>query len=180
MEPRPIRALLAALAAVLVIAAAPTQAAAVDEPELIRTIARTTLGAPFQLGQEGPTRFDCSGLVWYVFDTAGLGDRIGGKRMRARGYQKWFRDRGLLDDSAPRVGDIVFYGSPARHTGIVTGFNARGTAIVTSALTSGVKEHRYNRLDVRFHSFGHAGLEVRTDPPPEPTPTPSPAPTPAP
>jgi hypothetical protein len=178
---RTIKGVLVTLAAALLIAVTPGQAAAaIDEPALIVAVAQTTMNARFQIGSEGPTRFDCSGLVWYVYRTAGLADRLGGQRLRAREYQRWFRQRGLLNNREPRIGDLVFYGSPARHVGIVTRFNTRGKTFVTSALTIGVTEHRFDSLSIRFHSFGHVGLKVVADPPPTPTPTPSPTPTPTP
>lgn len=155
-------------------------AAAVDEGQLLVSIAHSAVGARFQIGAEGPTRFDCSGFVWWTFSNAELADRIGGKRMRAREFQSWFRARGRLKTSGAKIGDVVFYGNPAKHSGIVTGFSRKGRPRVTSALTSGVQETWYNTLDVRFHSFGDVELGIRPDPTPEPTPTPTPTPTPSP
>ena len=182
MDRRPIRAVLVALTAVLLASATPVQASSVaDEQSRLVSIASSKIGSPFQLGAEGPTRFDCSGLVWYVFNTAGLPDRIGSKRRRAREFQRWFRERGLLSAGAPKVGDLIFYENPAKHTGLVTGFNKNGKPLITSALTNGVRQHRYDLFDVpRFHSYGHVTLGSGPDPTPTPTPTPSPTPAPSP
>jgi hypothetical protein len=178
------RAALLALATALLIAATPGSAsAAVDQQQVLASVAQRVLGARFRIGAEGPDRFDCSGFVWWTFSTAGLGEHSGGKRMRAREYQKWFRQRGLLKTNAKlaRVGDLVFYGSPAKHAGIVTRIDAKGRPRVTSALTTtGITETKYNTLSVRFHSFAHVGLTVVAGPDPTPTPTPSPTPTPDP
>ncbi len=178
------RAALLALATALLLAAMPGSAAgAVDQQERLVSVTQRVLGARFRIGAEGPDRFDCSGFVWWTFSTAGLGDRIGGKRMRAREYQKWFRLRGLLKTNPKdaRVGDLVFYGSPAKHAGIVTRIDSKGRPRVTSTLTTtGVTETKYNSLSVRFHSFAHVGLSVVPDPSPDPTPRPTPTPTPSP
>jgi cell wall-associated NlpC family hydrolase len=172
------RAVLAALATAFLVAATPGASLAVDQQQLVVSAAQAKIGAKFQLGAEGPTRFDCSGLVWWSFSTTGLADYIGGKRMRAREYQSWFRARGLLKTSASaaRVGDLVFYANPAKHTGIVIGFK-NGRPRVVSALTSGVAVTYYNTLNVPFHSFGSVGLGVIPSPTPTPTPRPSPTPT---
>jgi hypothetical protein len=176
---RTLRAVLAALAVVLLTAVLVSPAAAMDEQQTIVTIAYQHIGDRFRLGASGPTRFDCSGFVWFTFKTAGLEDRIGGKPVTARQFQKYFRDRGLLssDPKTARVGDLVFYGNPAKHSGIVTRIDAKGRPHVTSALTTGVKETKYNTLDVRFDSFAHVGLGGTPDPTPSPTPTPTPSPT---
>ena len=107
-------------------------------------------------------------MVWYVYSLAGLSDRIGGKRLRAREYAKWFRDRGLLSTRDPRIGDLAFFYNPAKHVGIVTRFNERGKVFVTSALTTGVREVRSDLLSVPFYAYGHVGLQVVPDPTPPP------------
>lgn len=178
---RTVRAAMAVLAVALLVGVLPSPAAAMDEQAAVVQIAYAHIGDKFRLGASGPNRFDCSGFVWYVFNTAGLADRIGGKPLRARGYQKLFRARGLLskDPKTARVGDLVFYGNPAKHTGIVTRIDAKGRPHVTSALTTGVHETRYNSLSVRFDSFAHVGLNSGPSPTPTPSPSPSPSPTPS-
>ena len=103
---------------------------------------------------------------------------IGGRPQRARQFQKLVRERGLLtkDPAQTRVGDLAFYGNPAKHTGIVTGFSKNGTPLVTSALTIGVREIKYNHLSVKFDAFAHVGLGIKPDPTPTPSATPTPRP----
>ena len=172
------RAALAVMAVALFVGVLPSPAAAGSEQDLIVQIAYAHIGDRFRLGANGPTRFDCSGFVWYVFNTAGLADKIGGKALRARQFETLFRDRGLLskDPKTARVGDLAFYGNPAKHSGIVTRIDAKGKPHVTSALTIGVRETHYNTLDVPFYAFGHTGLDL--GPPPSPTPSPKPTPSP--
>ena len=136
------RAALAVIAVALLIGVLPSPAAAGSEQDLIVSIAYAHIGDKFRLGASGPTKFDCSGFVWYVFNTADLADRIGGKPLRARQFEALFRERGLLstDWRTARVGDLVFYGNPAKHSGIVTRIDNQGKPRVTSALTIGVRE----------------------------------------
>ena len=133
--------------------------------------------ASFKLGMEGPTKFDCSGLVYYVFTNAGLIDRIGGKRMVAGDYYKWGQQRGLLAKTGPRVGDLALWGLPGKggikHMGIYVGDNNGGKPMAISALTIGVTRHKVLTISVPFFSYVHIGLGVVTDPPPPPTPTPT-------
>ena len=177
---RTMRAILAVLAVVLLVGIMPSTAAAVDEQAEIVQIAYAHIGDRFRMGASGPNVFDCSGFLWFTFKTAGLQDRIGGKPMTAQRFQKYFRDRGLLfrDPSLARVGDLAFYGNPARHSAIVTRIDDKGRPHITSALTIGVRETRYNTLDVPFDSFAHVGLGQTPDPTPTPTPSPTPTPTP--
>src|SRR4051794_35827831 len=157
----------------------PSAVAGMDEQAAIVAIANQHIGDKFRIGASGPTRFDCSGFLWYTFKTAGLADRIGGKPLRAREFQKYFRERGLLfrDPGEARVGDLAFYGNPAKHSAIVTRIDGKGKPRITSALTIGVRGTKYNTLDVRFDSFAHVGLGLSPDPTPDPTPSPTPDPT---
>ena len=156
--------------------------AGVDERAVVVDMALRQLGKPFRLGMEGPSRFDCSGLVHYVFSQTGLLERIGGHRYVAREYYRWARERGLLATTNPRVGDLILWGVPGnggiKHMGIYIGNNARGKPMAVSALTTGVARHRVDGISVKFFSYIHVGLGVVPDPTPPPTPTPSPSPTP--
>jgi len=184
--------IVAGVLAGLLAAIVPTQAhAAVNEPQLIVDTTSVAIGARYRLGSNGPDRFDCSGFVWWTYNTAGLGDRVGTQKLRAREYQSYFRGLGKLykEPQLARVGDLAFWGTPAVHVGIVTRVShpplkpSKVNVYVTSALTtsSGVREVRHDLIVAAkpFSGFASVGLVAIPDPPPTPTPTPSP-PTPTP
>jgi cell wall-associated NlpC family hydrolase len=105
------------------------------------------LGKRYKWGATGMRRYDCSGLVYRVFERNGLLKRIGGRRT-AKGYYRWFRDRGLVTRSNPRKGDLVVWGNNVSHIGIYIG---NGRAI--SALTTGVSRHGIKGLNVSFKAY---------------------------
>ncbi len=106
-------------------------------------------GVPYRVGSEGPSLFDCSGLVFRAFSDAGLVDRIGGARLRAAGYMRYFASRGLMttDESQAQRGDLVIYNNGS-HIGIYLG---DGRAI--SALTTGVTVHSLRGLSLPVTGF---------------------------
>jgi hypothetical protein len=143
-------------------------------------LARKQVGKPYKYAAIGPDAFDCSGLVWYLFNTTGLADRMGGKRRGAAGYLKWFREnlpnqvsKNLAD---ARPGDILIWGG-GKHAGIYISGNW-----AVSALNS--------RYDVRIHRADPMGLTFTavlmvnmtrgdgggTDPAPTPAPDGAPMP----
>ncbi|MEV4182164.1 NlpC/P60 family protein [Streptosporangium canum] len=75
--------------------------------------AREHLGKPYVWGANGPSAFDCSGLVYYALNKAGI--KIGDTT--AAGYQA----SGQSITPPPQPGDIVFFGDPATHVGIYAG-----------------------------------------------------------
>lgn len=74
--------------------------------------ARLHLGKPYVWGANGPNAFDCSGLVYYTLNQAGV--KIGDTT--AAGYQA-----SGTPVSDPQPGDMVFFGHPAGHVGIYIG-----------------------------------------------------------
>lgn len=125
-------------------ASRPVEAA--SEAGKVINVAANQLGKRYKWGATGMRRYDCSGLVYRVFERNGLLKRIGGRRTAA-GYYKWFRDRGLISRSNPRKGDLIVWGR-GKHVGIYIG---DGRAI--SALTSGVSRHRVMGLNVSFTAY---------------------------
>jgi cell wall-associated NlpC family hydrolase len=111
-------------------------------------LARRQVGKPYKYAAIGPDAFDCSGLVWFLFKTTGLADRMGGKRRGAAGYLKWFKENlpnqvsHNLADARP--GDILIWGG-GRHAGIYISGNW-----AVSALN--------RRYDVRIHRADPMGL----------------------
>ncbi|GII78344.1 hypothetical protein Sru01_33260 [Sphaerisporangium rufum] len=81
--------------------------------------AESKLGRPYVWGADGPNAFDCSGLVHWSLNQAryGIGDNT------AAGYQSSFA-RLAPEDVKP--GDIVFFGNPAYHCGIVVETDGNG------------------------------------------------------
>ncbi|MEV0421581.1 NlpC/P60 family protein [Streptosporangium canum] len=75
--------------------------------------AQKHLGKPYVWGANGPSAFDCSGLVYYALNQAGI--KIGDTT--AAGYQA----SGQPITPPPQPGDIVFFGDPATHVGIYAG-----------------------------------------------------------
>lgn len=69
------------------------------------------LGKPYVYGDEGPSTFDCSGLVQFVYG------RVGIDVPRTAAQQQQWSTR----VTAPRPGDLVFYGDPAYHVGLYLG-----------------------------------------------------------
>ena len=145
-------------------------------------MAQAQLGKPFRLGTQGPNRFDCSGLVYFVFSRTGLLDRIGGRRMVADEYYHWGRERGLLSATNPRVGDLALWKYPdqkrVKHMGIYIGKNLKGQDLAISALTVGVSRHRTTKISIPFLTYVRIGLGGSPPPSPSPSPTQSPSPSP--
>src|SRR5258705_13083073 len=70
------------------------------------------LGSPYVYGNEGPSTFDCSGLMQFVFGEVGI------KLPRTARQQQAATSP---VPGTPRPGDLVFYGSPAHHVGLYIG-----------------------------------------------------------
>ena len=94
---RPAPAMVAVALAIALVAPAVTPVpvvTAADPQDAVIRLTMDTVGAPYVFGTEGPNKFDCSGLVYWVFKEAGELPRIGGSRMGARSYVRWFVARG--------------------------------------------------------------------------------------
>jgi cell wall-associated NlpC family hydrolase len=79
-------------------------------------LAREQLGKPYQWGAEGPDKFDCSGLVIYVYSELGVDlPRVSGQQAYAGTH---------VDRKDLQPGDLVFFrlnGSEIDHVGIYVG-----------------------------------------------------------
>ena len=139
-----------ALAVVLVgPGAAPSPAlASGNAADSVISAARDYLGHPYQLGAEGPKFFDCSGLVFRAFADAGELPRIGGMRLLARGYLRWFTSRGQFSKDAAdaQPGDLVVWNN-GEHIGIYLGEGQTISAII-------------NPYGVKVHSLSWVGQKV--------------------
>ncbi len=114
-------------------------------------IADRYLYRPYLLGATGPWRFDCIGLVRFVYRKAGLAGLIG-PWQTVQGTLAYFRNRHAASRHDPRVGDLVVWGG-GTHIGIYIG---HGRAI--SALIRGVRVHGIYDLTSRFTTYLHVSL----------------------
>ena len=83
---------------------------------LLMTAIEQRLGAPYVLGTEGPYRYDCSGFVWSVFQSAG----VHFERTSAR--QFWSQFQPVDGDERYKFGTLVFFNNLG-HVGIVADEN---------------------------------------------------------
>lgn len=83
-----------------------------DLGERIYAAAYAKLGARYWWGAQGPTYFDCSGFVYWSLKQAG----VSGGRNTAAGYSKMWSS---VSFSNSKTGDLVCFGNPAYHIGIV-------------------------------------------------------------
>lgn len=80
--------------------------------QLLHAAIDVRLGAPYVYGASGPNRFDCSGFVWSVFHSAGVGFE------RASARTLWSRFLPAGEEDRTRFGTLVFF-SNLSHVGIV-------------------------------------------------------------
>lgn len=80
--------------------------------EKIYAAAYSQLGKRYWWGASGPDYYDCSGLVYWSLKQAGIS---GGRGTAASYSQKW---TGVSFNNS-QTGDLVCFGSPAYHIGIV-------------------------------------------------------------
>jgi cell wall-associated NlpC family hydrolase len=95
------------------------------------SVARSMIGAPYAYGGSSPGGFDCSGLVVYAFQKAGVS--------LPRTSFAQFGAGSAVDRASIQAGDLVFFnanGPGASHVGIAT-----SNSTVISATTRGVREH---------------------------------------
>jgi cell wall-associated NlpC family hydrolase len=135
---------------------APVTAAATpktDYAALYATI-QTKLGDQWKFQATGPNLFDCSGLVWFVFHQNALQDRIGGYRS-VSGYWNWFKARGQISTTNPKLGDLVVWGAN-QHVGFYIG---NGQAISTLTTKRGVSVHPVKGyLNIPFKAYLHTQI----------------------
>lgn len=117
--------------------------------EAVIAAARAYLGTAYRVGSEGPDFIDCSGLVFRAFSNAAELGQIGGGRLRAAGYLRWFAGHDLLttDQDELERGDLIIYGN-GEHIGIYL-----GDGRVISALVTGVTVHASDGISIEPTGF---------------------------
>lgn len=73
--------------------------------------AQMELGRPYAFGDSGPTAFDCSGLIKFIFDKVGITLPHKASEQQAL----------AIPVTTPSPGDLVFFGQPAYHVGLYIG-----------------------------------------------------------
>ncbi len=145
----------ATFASTLTIAARATSAAAapatVAASSVVIALAESHLGARYRYGATGPGAFDCSGLVYRVFEDAGLGRTIAGLHSASALYSH-FRARHMTSTTNPQPGDLVIFGGGS-HVGIYI-----GSGRVVHAMVTGVAITRISAVYPRFTTYIHLGL----------------------
>src|SRR5689334_12828072 len=129
--------------------AAASGGAPADRAAAVVAAARAQLGEPYAWGAAGPDSWDCSGLVWAAWRTAGGASAI--PRV-SRDQQAWAVP---IPAEQALPGDLVFFGDPVTHVGLVTGrtgttvrmidaASSRKAVVERSVWTTGVV--RYGRV----------------------------------
>ena len=145
-----------------------------SEAGRVLDLARRQVGKPYRYAAVGPDAFDCSGLIWYLFKTTGLADRMGGKRRGATGYLNWFKTYGEISNNLAdaRPGDILIWGG-GKHAGIYVSGN---WAVSALNYRYDVRIHRADPMGLPFTAVLKVPMSRNSDgggDPPSPTPTPS-------
>jgi cell wall-associated NlpC family hydrolase len=132
-------------------------AAPPTEAEQILAIAQNQLGDRYSFAATGPTSFDCSGFVYFVYKQAGLLDRIGGARRTVAGYHTWFANHATVTRgiATAQPGDVLVWGRN-HHTGIYVG---NGYAISALINPWGVTKHKINWIGQTLTAVLHVNLE---------------------
>jgi len=79
---------------------------------LLSSAIEVRLGSPYRWGGTGPSSFDCSGFVWSIYQSAGLGFE------RASARTLWSRFAAPDPEEQYKFGTLVFFSNLA-HVGIV-------------------------------------------------------------
>lgn len=103
--------------------------------------ARSKVGGPYVWGGEGPTGYDCSGLVQAAFGTIGV--------TLPHSAAAQCRQGTAVDASQAQAGDIVCWGDPAYHVAV---YNGSGGIVGAQTYSVGIVEtplygdHYFRRL----------------------------------
>lgn len=124
----------------------PSRGAAGQTVKKILSLASSFLGTRYVYGGSGPSGFDCSGFVRYVFQAAGFNLPHDAEEQAAYGTP--------VDRSSLQPGDLVFfsyYGSPGiDHVGIYTGEDS----FIHASSHGGVK---YSSLNQEYYRENYKG-----------------------
>ena len=107
------------------------------------SLATSLVGTPYVYGGSAPTGFDCSGLVYYVFQQLGVAVPRTAAEQRAQA-------RPVTQDHL-QPGDLLFFYTPKDHVGIFVG----GDQFVHAPATG--RSVTVARMNSPFFILGYAG-----------------------
>lgn len=110
--------------------------------KLLQSI-QTKIGIPYRYGSTGPTSYDCSGLVWSVFQDAGFNF----ERTSARTL--WQNSEPVEGDDRFKLGTLVFFNGLA-HVGIVADVDGFYQASSSQGVTYSTFEGYWGKRIVGF------------------------------
>jgi cell wall-associated NlpC family hydrolase len=115
---------------------------AVFNQRLLQAI-QTKIGIPYRYGSTGPTSYDCSGLVWSVFQDAGFNFE------RASARALWQNSEAVEGESKYQLGTLVFFNGLG-HIGIVADANGFYHASSSQGVTYSTFEGYWGKRIVGF------------------------------
>ena len=134
----------------------PVAASGATELDRVIATAKGQLGDRYKYRGRGPNVFDCSGFVWFTFKQNNVQAQIGFYRSTA-GYWAWFKERGLIATSNPRVGDLIVWGNN-QHLGIYLGPDQAISALVNPR---GVSVHPIRRSWIGMSVKGYLRVSMQ-------------------
>ncbi len=149
-------ALLVSMLITLLASTAMPVAAGGTELTRVLATAESQLGDRYKHFGRGPNVFDCVGFVWYAFKQNDLQAQIGFYR-GVKGYWDWFKARGLVATSNPRVGDLIVWGRYT-HIGIYLGPDKAISALVNPR---GVSVHPIRKSWIGMGVKGYLRVSVQ-------------------
>lgn len=121
--------------------------------KLLQSI-QTKIGIPYRYGSDGPTSYDCSGLVWSVFQDAGyLFERTSARTL-------WQNSETVEGDDKFKFGTLVFFNGLG-HIGIVAGENGFYHASSSQGVTYSTFKGYWGKRIVGFRRMNLGAVASR-------------------
>lgn len=120
--------------------AAIAKAASPDRTQKFIDVAKAQVGKPYVFGADGPNAFDCSGLIHYALNKAG----VNAPRLTADGYKNLYRGSSV-NRANLKPGDLVFYyypndrGIPPGHASHIEIYLGHGKTMGTDNPSEGAR-----------------------------------------
>jgi cell wall-associated NlpC family hydrolase len=102
-------------------------------------VALAQRGKPYVWGAEGPNSFDCSGLIHYALNKAGV--KV--PRLTADGYMDMFRNSRVSRDNL-KPGDLLFFGDSPGHASHIEVYLGNGKSMGTDNPSEGARVESVN------------------------------------